>query len=55
MVWKLDESVGKVVQALARKNMLEDTIIIFFSDNGGPAGGFNRNAASNWPMKGVST
>ncbi|XP_065206165.1 arylsulfatase B-like [Planococcus citri] len=53
MVWKLDESVGKVVQALADKNMLEDTIIIFTTDNGGPAAGFNQNQASNWPLRGV--
>ncbi|XP_065216697.1 arylsulfatase B-like isoform X2 [Planococcus citri] len=53
MVWKLDESVGKVVRALADKNMLNDTIIVFTTDNGGPAGGFNNNHASNWPLKGV--
>ena len=26
----------------------------FTTDNGGPAAGFNLNAASNWPLKGVS-
>lgn len=50
---KLDESVGLVVQALDQAQMLENTIIVFSTDNGGPAAGFNINAASNWPLKGV--
>ena len=35
--------------------MLENSVIVFTTDNGGPAAGFNQNAASNWPLKGVST
>ena len=54
MLWKLDESVGKVVKALEDAKMLENCIIVFTTDNGGPAGGFNSNAASNWPLRGVS-
>ncbi|KAK5643868.1 hypothetical protein RI129_007713 [Pyrocoelia pectoralis] len=50
---KLDESVGRVVQALQTNNMFKDSIIIFSTDNGGPASGFNLNAASNWPLRGV--
>ncbi|GJQ65594.1 hypothetical protein Trydic_g7692 [Trypoxylus dichotomus] len=53
MLTKLDESVGKVVEALADVKMLENSIIIFSTDNGGPAAGFNLNAASNWPLRGV--
>lgn len=49
----MDESVGHVVQALEKANMLNNTIIVFSTDNGGPAAGFNLNAASNWPLKGV--
>lgn len=33
--------------------MLENSIIIFSTDNGGPAAGFNINAASNYPLRGV--
>jgi len=53
MLSKLDQSVGQVVEALHKRNMLQDSIIIFSSDNGGPAAGFNLNAASNWPLRGV--
>ncbi|XP_023245172.1 arylsulfatase I isoform X2 [Copidosoma floridanum] len=49
----MDSSVGKVVEALEKKNMLRDSIIVFTTDNGGPAAGFNLNAASNWPLRGV--
>ncbi len=35
------------------KGILEDSLIVFTTDNGGPAAGFNSNAASNWPLKGV--
>ena len=54
MLTKLDESVGKVVEALQEQQMLENTIIVFTTDNGGPAGGFDLNHASNWPLRGVS-
>lgn len=53
MLWKLDESVGKIVAALGKRNMLDNTIIVFTTDNGGAASGFNHNAASNWPLRGV--
>lgn len=53
MLTHLDYSVGSVVQALERANILKDSIIVFSTDNGGPAEGFNLNAASNWPLRGV--
>jgi arylsulfatase A-like enzyme len=49
----MDLSVGIVVEALEKKNMLKNSIIVFSTDNGGPANGFNFNAASNWPLRGV--
>ncbi|XP_042228154.1 arylsulfatase B-like [Homarus americanus] len=53
MLWKLDESVGRVVEALDARRMLYNSVILFTTDNGGPAAGFNQNAASNWPLRGV--
>ncbi|RLU15878.1 hypothetical protein DMN91_011634 [Ooceraea biroi] len=53
MLSRLDQSVGQVVEALRNRDMLRDSIIIFSTDNGGPAAGFNLNAASNWPLRGV--
>ncbi len=54
MLSKLDDSVGRVVAALQQKDMLQNSIIVFTTDNGGPAAGFDDNAASNWPLRGVS-
>ncbi|KAK9297061.1 hypothetical protein QLX08_009083 [Tetragonisca angustula] len=53
MLSKLDESVGHVVEALRKRGMLKDSIIVFSTDNGGPPAGFNLNAASNWPLRGT--
>ena len=39
MVSKLDESVGRLVKELKAKNMLDNSIILFFPDNGAPVVG----------------
>lgn len=55
MVTKLDESVGRVVEALKNNDMLDNSIILFLTDNGGATHGFNGNVASNYPLRGVSS
>lgn len=51
MVKHLDDSVGRIIQALEKSGVLNDTVVIFTSDNGGveytdPA------ATDNYPFKG---
>lgn len=60
MVAKLDESVGEIVSALQRRSMLENTIIVFMSDNGAPSTdnqkpriGLFPTWGSNYPLRGV--
>ena len=51
MVSALDDAVGNVTKALHRRGMLNNTIIVFSTDNGGPAAGYDLNYASNWPLR----
>ncbi|XP_026496852.1 arylsulfatase B-like [Vanessa tameamea] len=52
MVTHLDTHIGKVVRALANKGILEDTIIVFVSDNGAPTVGQFNNWGVNLPFRG---
>jgi arylsulfatase A-like enzyme len=53
MVAAVDDSVGKLMQALKEQNILDNTIVMFFSDNGGlstrSAGGVG--PTSNAPLR----
>lgn len=57
MVASLDESVGAIIESLYKNDMLQDSIILFMSDNGAPTEdqlwGYS-NFGSNWPLRGVS-
>jgi arylsulfatase A-like enzyme len=49
MVDALDQGIGRVLGALDRSGMAENTIVFFFSDNGGPTGA----GATNTPLRGA--
>lgn len=53
MVACLDEGMANVTGALRRAQLFDTTLIVFSTDNGGPAQGFNSNMASNWPLRGM--
>ncbi|MBM3810787.1 MAG: sulfatase [Acidimicrobiia bacterium] len=57
MVESLDQSVGRILGALRRLKLEENTLVIFTSDNGGYinyAGGFEK-ISSNGPLRGQKT
>lgn len=53
MVSILDKGVGAVVKALKDSGMLENTVVVFYSDNGGLTTGPKSSSASNHPLRGV--
>lgn len=50
----LDQSLGDIVESLQTLGMLNNSIIMFLSDNGAQTVGMHQNYGSNWPLKGVS-
>jgi arylsulfatase A-like enzyme len=48
MTTRMDDAVGWILDALDAEGMTRDTIVLFFSDNGGPT----QNGASNGPFRG---
>lgn len=52
MVATEDESIGKVLAALDAAGARENTLIFFFSDNGGPMTKRNANSSHNTPLRG---
>ncbi|XP_046993803.1 arylsulfatase B-like [Schistocerca americana] len=53
VVSKMDESVGRVVAALEKRDMLDNSIIVFAADNGAPTSGILPNWGSNYPLRGM--
>lgn len=49
----MDKSVGHIVAALAEKEILKNTLIVFVSDNG--AAGSSQNFGSNLPLRGLKS
>jgi len=48
----LDYSVGEVYKSLERKGILDNTVVLFISDNGAEPNGFRGNWGSNFPLRG---
>ena len=46
MIHHMDEGIGRIVEALRAEGLLEDTLIVFTSDNGG------ERFSDNWPLVG---
>ncbi|KAH9370118.1 hypothetical protein HPB48_015127 [Haemaphysalis longicornis] len=49
----MDESVGAVVEELYEARMLDNTIVVFLSDNGGQPWGAHATRSFNWPLRGT--
>lgn len=53
MITAMDEGIGRTLDALRDQQLDENTIVFFFSDNGGPTmEGTSVNGASNAPLRG---
>lgn len=52
MVTNLDDSFAQIIKALENNKMLNDTIIVFVSDNGAPTIGLFQNYGVNLPLRG---
>ena len=46
MIHHMDEGIGRIVEALRQQDLLDDTLIVFTSDNGG------ERFSDNWPLVG---
>lgn len=54
MIYSLDESIGRLMQHLQERNLTQNTVVIFTSDNGGYIGVDGKRdmaVTSNWPLR----
>jgi arylsulfatase A-like enzyme len=54
MVYRLDQNIGKIVKALQVQGLERNTLVVFISDNGGPANSIS-NGSINAPLRGQKT
>jgi arylsulfatase A-like enzyme len=52
MLSAMDDAIGRTLAALRAASLEENTLIFFFSDNGGPMGDQSWNGSSNTPLRG---
>jgi arylsulfatase A-like enzyme len=52
MLSAMDDGIGRALAALREQRLEENTLIFFFSDNGGPLGAQTWNGSSNTPLRG---
>ncbi|MEM6855587.1 MAG: sulfatase-like hydrolase/transferase, partial [Planctomycetota bacterium] len=50
MMHAMDQQIGHVVKALEQRGVTEDTLVMFFNDNGGAVGS---NSSDNGPLRGT--
>ncbi|XP_026667849.1 arylsulfatase B-like [Ceratina calcarata] len=55
VISRMDQGVGEVMDALRNRGMLENSVVLFMSDNGAPTVGFLSNRGSNYPLRGVNS
>ena len=55
MLSAMDDGIGKALAALRQQGLEENTLIFFFSDNGGPITLGGTNGSSNEPLRGQKT
>jgi arylsulfatase A-like enzyme len=54
MVYRLDQNIGNIMKALHEKGLERNTLVVFISDNGGPANSIS-NGSINAPLRGQKT
>ncbi|XP_059608021.1 arylsulfatase B-like [Phlebotomus argentipes] len=48
----MDRGIGQIIKKLSHKDMLKNSVILFYSDNGSPIEGLYANEGSNYPLRG---
>ena len=55
MVYRLDQNVGKILNAVRMQGIERETFVVFLSDNGGPSAPGISNGSCNAPFRGSKT